>query len=238
MTIYAPGWLACGIICTWALLSIPRSSDWLALATHHTQPLTRWSWNDVYFHISLHFSSLCAVSHLVQIPYFPISTAFTNIVSSCRISCCIQTLSLAELFGNIQTMQYFLHCVMYIYMYYYNFCKKVIITSKYKKLYSSTCMYYTQFGVAQWVRAIDSQTEGWVFESQPRQTEVIKIASDSSTAKRLAIGVSIPAPCHSRCGTLKGPHCSMAMSAEQRSKFEALSEKILEWDDKLQTNKN
>ena len=30
------------------------------------------------------------------------------------------------------------------------------------------------------------------------------------------------APCHSRCGTLKNPHCSMAMSAEYRSTFAAL----------------
>ena len=52
-------------------------------------------------------------------------------------------------------------------------------------------------------------------------------------------------PCRSGYGTLKNPHCSMAMSAEHRSKFPArhrqwwhLHEwKILEWDDKLQTNK-
>ena len=30
------------------------------------------------------------------------------------------------------------------------------------------------------------------------------------------------APCHSRWGTLKNPHCPMAMSAEHRSKFAAL----------------
>ena len=29
-------------------------------------------------------------------------------------------------------------------------------------------------------------------------------------------------PCHSTCGTLKNPHCSLAMSAENRSKFAAL----------------
>ena len=28
--------------------------------------------------------------------------------------------------------------------------------------------------------------------------------------------------CHSRCGTLKNPHCSMALSAEHRSTFAAL----------------
>ena len=30
------------------------------------------------------------------------------------------------------------------------------------------------------------------------------------------------APCHSRCGTIKNPLCSMAMSAEHRSKFAVL----------------
>ena len=56
--------------------------------------------------------------------------------------------------------------------------------------------------------------------------------SDSSTAKRSAISVSVTGPrkwplwtdalCHSRCGTLKNPHCSMAMSVEHRSKFSVL----------------
>ena len=39
------------------------------------------------------------------------------------------------------------------------------------------------------------------------------------------LGVRIPAvdiPSHSRCGTLKGPHCSMAISAEHRPKSVAL----------------
>ena len=31
------------------------------------------------------------------------------------------------------------------------------------------------------------------------------------------------APCHSRCGTLKNPHCSMAMSAKFRTKFGEIS---------------
>ena len=56
-------------------------------------------------------------------------------------------------------------------------------------------------------------------------------------------------PCRNGCGTLKSPHCSMAMSAEQRSKFADLHRpspatvtspyewKFLEWDDKLKTNK-
>ena len=38
--------------------------------------------------------------------------------------------------------------------------------------------------VAQWVRAMAPQAEGWVFESQPRHTYVVKTGSDSSTAKR------------------------------------------------------
>ena len=52
-----------------------------------------------------------------------------------------------------------------------------------------------------------------------------KKGSDRSTAKRSAIGVrvtgprsprSYDAPCYIRCGTLKNPHCSMAMSTEHR----------------------
>ena len=37
--------------------------------------------------------------------------------------------------------------------------------------------------VAQWVRPFARQTEGWVFEPQPRQIVVIKTGSDTSTAK-------------------------------------------------------
>ena len=54
--------------------------------------------------------------------------------------------------------------------------------------------------------------------------------------KRSAIGVSVTgsrkwplltdAPCYSRCGTLKNPHCSMAISVEQRSKFAALHRQL------------
>ena len=47
---------------------------------------------------------------------------------------------------------------------------------------------------AQWDRALAPQADGWVFESQPRQTLVIERGSDSSTAKRLAIGVSVTGP--------------------------------------------
>ena len=48
--------------------------------------------------------------------------------------------------------------------------------------------------VAQWVRGFPSQAEGWMFESQPRQTQVVKTGSDSSTAKRSAIGVNATGP--------------------------------------------
>ena len=40
-------------------------------------------------------------------------------------------------------------------------------------------------------RALTLQAEGWVFESQPRQTLVVKTGSDSSTAKRSAISVIV-----------------------------------------------
>ena len=83
------------------------------------------------------------------------------------------------------------------------------------------------------VGAFAPQAEGWVFESQPRQTLVVGTGSDSFIAKRSAKGCE----CHGSsemtilngcpvsqymCGTLKNPHCSMAMSAEHRSKFAAL----------------
>ena len=34
-------------------------------------------------------------------------------------------------------------------------------------------------------------SKGWVFESQPRQTKVVKTGTDISTAKHSAIGVSV-----------------------------------------------
>ena len=40
-------------------------------------------------------------------------------------------------------------------------------------------------------RVLPRQGEGRVFESQPRQTLVVKTSSDSSIAKRSAIGVSV-----------------------------------------------
>ena len=48
--------------------------------------------------------------------------------------------------------------------------------------------------VAQWVRVFAPQGEGWVFESQPRQIQVVKTGSDSSTAKQSITGVSVTGP--------------------------------------------
>ena len=59
-------------------------------------------------------------------------------------------------------------------------------------------VYIPTAAVAQLVKAFASHAEGWVFQSKPHYK------------------------CHSRCGMLQNPHCSMAMSAEHRSKFTAL----------------
>ena len=48
--------------------------------------------------------------------------------------------------------------------------------------------------VAQWVRALAPQAEEWVFESQPRQSYVVKTGSDSSTSNCSAIAVSVTGP--------------------------------------------
>ena len=45
--------------------------------------------------------------------------------------------------------------------------------------------------VAQSNSAFAPEAEGWVFESQSRQTEVVITGSDISTGKRSAIGVSV-----------------------------------------------
>ena len=44
--------------------------------------------------------------------------------------------------------------------------------------------------MALWVRTLAMQAKGWVFESKPRQTNVIKTSYDSSTAKRSALCVA------------------------------------------------
>ena len=46
--------------------------------------------------------------------------------------------------------------------------------------------------IVQYMKALVQQAEGWVFESQLRQTLVVKTGSDSSTAKRSAADVTGP----------------------------------------------
>ena len=48
--------------------------------------------------------------------------------------------------------------------------------------------------VVQWVSALAPKAAGWVFESQPQQTLVIKTGNDSSTAKHATIGASVTGP--------------------------------------------
>ena len=48
--------------------------------------------------------------------------------------------------------------------------------------------------VAQSVRAFPSHAECWLFQSKPRQTKDVKTGSDSSTAKRSDIGMSVTGP--------------------------------------------
>ena len=66
------------------------------------------------------------------------------------------------------------------------------------------------------------------FDPRSGQTPSLNTGSDSPIAKRSAgssemtIRKGTIGPCHSRCGTLKSQHCSMAMSAEFRSTFVAL----------------
>ena len=81
----------------------------------------------------------------------------------------------------------------------------------------STC--FTTLVCRGLLRAFAWHAEGKVFESQPRQSCVVKTGNDSSIAKRSTTGMSVTGPqrlplrmkipCHSRCGTLKNPHCSV-----------------------------
>ena len=48
--------------------------------------------------------------------------------------------------------------------------------------------------VAQWVGALTLQAEDWMFESQPRQTSVVKTGNDSSNTKRSAKDASVTGP--------------------------------------------
>ena len=52
----------------------------------------------------------------------------------------------------------------------------------------------TTAAMAQWVKALVPQAEGLVFESQPPRTKVEKTGSDSSNAKRSALGVNATGP--------------------------------------------
>ena len=76
-------------------------------------------------------------------------------------------------------------------------------------------------------RAFASNAEGWAFESHSRQTWVVKKrlwqlhcqtlgkrCECHGFTKLTIIHVLTDAPCHIRCGKLKNPHCSMAMTAE------------------------
>ena len=58
---------------------------------------------------------------------------------------------------------------------------------------TSVCAVYDA-GVVQSVRAFAPHAEGWVFKSKPRQTEVVKTCSDSSTAKHSVVTVSVTGP--------------------------------------------
>ena len=76
----------------------------------------------------------------------------------------------------------------------FSFITRLYIVLSLPKPESFTQPYGTTAAVAQRARAVASKAEGWVFESQPRQTLVVKTGSDCSTAKRSAIGVSVTGP--------------------------------------------
>ena len=56
------------------------------------------------------------------------------------------------------------------------------------------CTVIRTVAVAQSIRAVALHTDVWVFESQPRQTQVVKIGSDNSPAKCSATDVSVTGP--------------------------------------------
>ena len=62
----------------------------------------------------------------------------------------------------------------------------------------ATCKFFLSktitAAVVKSVRAFDSHAEGLVFESQPRQTLVVKTGSNSSPGKRSATSVSVTGP--------------------------------------------
>ena len=82
--------------------------------------------------------------------------------------------------------------------FFFNYHSIAKIALNYDKINLSG-MYYiysiaTTAAVAQWVRAYSPQVEDWVFEYKPRQIKVVKTGSDSSTAKRSALGASVTGP--------------------------------------------
>ena len=60
------------------------------------------------------------------------------------------------------------------------------ISRIYMQVYAHFLLTTATAAVAQWARAFACQAEGWVFESQPRQTHVVKTSSDIPMAKRSA----------------------------------------------------
>ena len=52
----------------------------------------------------------------------------------------------------------------------------------------------TRAAVAQSVRVFALHAVGWMSESQPQQTQVVKTGRDSSTTKCLATGVIVTGP--------------------------------------------
>ena len=71
--------------------------------TSHTALNRSWNLDDVYFHISLHISSLCSLSHRVQFPSFPISLP-------------LQTVYLLLLVASLAGISLFAHGLMLLYI--------------------------------------------------------------------------------------------------------------------------
>ena len=73
------------------------------------------------------------------------------------------------------------------------------------------------------VKALTLHAEDWVYESEPRQTYVLKTGKDSSTAKRSSEGISYTGPWRCQYKWMKrdtvgvtrykNPHCSLAIWA-------------------------
>ena len=86
---------------------------------------------------------------------------------------------------------------MYIWCHQYGIILKEIKNSQIWKRNLYENIFYLKnvtAALAQWVRAEAPQAEGWVFESKLWHAQVLKTGSDSSTAKRSAIDVSVTGP--------------------------------------------